>query len=130
MKSFLAIAAAALLVTTAHASHVIGNVAKSGQKVMVTDMFWQGTNCEGVDLTYQLISPPANGTVTQRKARAKLDSAALRISPPARCDGKVLPISFVYYQSKKGFTGTDSFTVRWTSALGEVRERTYTLTVQ
>lgn len=80
-------------------------------------------------MTYQLVTPPTNGTVTQRKAREALNSAKLNISPPARCEGKVIPISYVSYQSKKGFKGSDSFTVRWTSANGEVREKSYKVTV-
>ncbi len=129
MKILGILAATALVASPALASHTISNVAKSGQRILVTDMFWSGSDCAGADMTYQLVSPPSNGTVTQRKAREALNSAKLNISPPARCEGRVIPISYVSYQSKKGYKGTDSFTVRWTSVNGEVRERTYTVTV-
>jgi hypothetical protein len=92
-------------------------------------MFWSGADCAGVDMTFQIVTPPANGTVTQCKAREALRSVKLNISPPARGEGRVIPISYVSYQPKKGFKGSDSFSVRWTSATGEVRERSYTVTV-
>ncbi|MGO4781738.1 hypothetical protein AB4084_40255, partial [Lysobacter sp. 2RAB21] len=83
----------ALLTATvpAAASHAIANSGKSGQRFLVTDMFWNGSDCAGVDMTFALVSPPQNGTVTQRKAREALSSAKLRISPPARCEGRKLP---------------------------------------
>ncbi|MFM9973108.1 MAG: hypothetical protein ACKVON_00870 [Beijerinckiaceae bacterium] len=130
MKFFI-FAFAAAVAAPAIASHTITNTGKSGERILVTDMFWQGPDCAGVAISsYQLVSAPQNGTVTQRSVREKLNSAKLNISPPARCEGKEIPISYVSYQSKKGFKGSDSFTVRWTSATGETREKSYTVTIQ
>lgn len=93
-------------------------------------MFWSGENCEGVDLTFQLVRPPEHGEVAERTSRQRLSSRQLKISPTARCEGHVLPISMVYYRSGPGFRGMDRFTVRWTNrASGEVREKTYTINV-
>jgi hypothetical protein len=130
IKKVALIFAFTMCASAAISSHVINNVAPSGKRVLVTDMFWSGSDCQGADLTYELVSPPTHGTVTQRKAREKLSSANLNINPPARCEGKVIPISYVYYQSKKGFTGADSFTVRWVSVNGDKREKSYNLTVE
>lgn len=131
MRKFGFIVGTMLLASTsAFASHTIANSGKSGQRILVTDMFWSGENCTGVDMTFEIVSPPSNGTVTQRKAREKLNSARLNISPAARCEGSVIPISYVYYQSKKGFKGTDRFTVRWTSATGQIREKSYAVTIE
>ena len=130
MKFFATIAIiGTLAATTSLASHKISDSGKSGQRILVTDMFWGGSDCKGVDMTFELVSPPSNGTVTQRKVREKLNSAKINLSPPHRCEGNVMPISYVSYQSKKGFKGTDKFTVRWTSATGETRERTYSVTI-
>jgi hypothetical protein len=131
MKYKLIILATAMLFSyPALASHTIGNSGKSAQRFLVTDMFWSGSACAGVDISgFQITAPPQNGTVTQRAVKEKLNSAKLNISPPNRCEGQVIPISYVYYQSKKGFKGTDTFSVRWTSAGGDVREKTYTVTV-
>jgi hypothetical protein len=131
MKKSTAISVFLLATYPAIASHTIANSAKSGERVLVTDMFWSGGDCEGVSITsFEIVSPPKNGTVTQRTAKDKLNSARLNISPPHRCEGKAIPISYVFYQSKKGFTGSDSFTVRWLSGRGDTREKSYTVTVQ
>ncbi len=129
MKRFIIFAAIMGAAYPVFASHTITNTGKSGQKILVTDMFWSRDDCDGHDMTYELVTPPQNGNVTQTKSRSKLVSAKLNLSPPHKCEGKNLPISYVYYQSKKGFVGTDTFTVRWVSAHGAQREKSYTVTI-
>ena len=128
--------AAALIVVSAaalQASHVINSTGKAGAKILITDMFWNGDSCSGQDLKFEIVTAPQNGSITQEKVKEALDIKKLKIKE-ATCDGKVLTISYVYYQSKPGFAGKDEFTVRWTSVglpnPGQTREKKYTVTIK
>jgi hypothetical protein len=127
---YSAVACVIITAVPAMASHTINNSAKSGERVLVTDMFWPGTNCAGVEITsFSIVNAPQNGTVTQIATKAKFSSAKYKISPPHSCEGKNLPVSEIYYQSKKGFTGRDFFSVRWVNANGQTRDQNYSLSI-
>ena len=97
-------------------------------------MFWGGKNCGGQDLKFEIVNGPKNGKLIQEKKKENLDVKKLKVTSALTCDGKILTISYVYYQSKTGFKGKDEFTVRWTTvgnpSPGQIREKTYKIDVK
>ena len=106
----------------------------SAPKILITDMFWGGKNCGGQDLKFEIVNGPKNGKLIQEKKKENLDVKKLKVTSALTCDGKILTISYVYYQSKTGFKGKDEFTVRWTTvgnpSPGQIREKTYKIDVK
>jgi hypothetical protein len=120
-----------LMIGAASASHSINSTSKSGQRVLITDMFWPGTACAGVEISsFSVVNNAQNGIVTQVYSKGKFSSSKYKINPPHSCEGKNIPVSEVYYQSKKDFKGRDFFSVRWVNANGQTRDQNYSISVE
>ena len=71
----------------------------------------------------RVINPAANGTITLRKARIRTNSVA-------RCPNAELSALVVFYRSKPGYSGTDSFTLEVSGESGVSSLQKYDVKVE
>ncbi len=82
----------------------------SGVKTRITTHSSIDNACNARHLTARLTKAPANGTVTFRTERDIIPARnGAGREQPAACVGKSVMGIAVYYQSKQGFVGEDSF---------------------
>jgi hypothetical protein len=93
----------------------ISKSARSGETVRVSH-HWE---TDGSAVSIKVIKQPSNGSVSTRAATEKIPVRPGEIPKSTR-------VTSVYYKSKKGFVGEDSFTYVRTSARVS---GTYTITV-
>ena len=90
--------------------------AQSGQKALVTRHMSYGSQCKPSRIDIQILSNPANGTVTAEPTDIVVPPVTARGGKqPSECVGKTMPGVVIFYQSRPGFVGQDSFTYRRTA---------------
>ena len=103
--------------------------AKSGQETKLGEHMRVGKDCgppavAGQEFT--VVKQPANGSITTRQATAELKNAT---GPNEKCKGKSFPAVQVYYKSKDGWKGSDSFSYKFGPAASKPQEQTVNVTV-
>ena len=84
--------------------------APAGKTVWVdTYMGWKD-NCSPQLVNIDIVSPPKHGTVTPKPKNEVIRHA--RIGQASTCNGRTVKGLGVYYKSKSGYRGADSFAVR------------------
>ena len=66
--------------------------------------------CQATPVAIKIVAPPANGTVTTEPKSIVIPSESDRgLKQQSPCVGKTVEGVAIYYQSKPGFVGQDSF---------------------
>ena len=91
--------------------------AQSGVETMVKTFHGKGDRGIG-DHQFKVVQPPANG------------AARVAISNVSTGTGKSIRIAQVFYKSKPGFVGTDSFTLQTTNRDGSAQNITLSVNVR
>ena len=106
----------------------------SGSKSQITTHLRTDNQCNAVPVVIEILAKAANGTVTVEPKDLVIRPVTPRGGEQgSKCVGKTVAGVAVFYQSKPGFTGQDSFRYRRTSesrgdrATGEI---SYTVTVK
>ena len=82
----------------------------SGAKTQIATHFRFNNQCVASEVEIVVLGVPANGTVTYEPKDLVVQAQTPRGGQqPAQCVGKTVPGVAVFYQSKGGFVGTDSF---------------------
>ena len=85
-------------------------IVDSGAKTQVATHFRFDSQCVASPVEIVVVGAPANGTVTYEPKDLVVQPQTPRGGQqPAQCVGKTVPGVAVFYQSKRGFVGTDSF---------------------
>ena len=81
---------------------------ESGVKTEIATHSRYDSRCQSNPVNIRIVAQPANGTVTaeQKEIVVANDKA---VPQSSQCMGKTVQGVAVYYQSKPGFTGQDSF---------------------
>jgi hypothetical protein len=126
-------AALAALVTPTFAWAETATVT-SATKSQITTHFRSDNQCNAIPVVIEILAKPANGTVTVEPKDIVIRPTTPRGGEQqSKCVGKTVKGVAVFYQSKPGFTGQDSFRYRRTSesrgdrSSGEIN---YTVTVK
>jgi hypothetical protein len=106
----------------------------SGTRSQITTHFRSDNQCKAIPVVIELLAKPANGTVNVEPKDVVIRPVTPRGGEqPSPCVGKTVAGVAVFYQSKPGFTGRDSFRYRRTSESRGDRssgEISYTVTVK
>jgi hypothetical protein len=106
----------------------------SGAKSQITTHMRADNNCNAVPVVIELLDKPANGMFTVEPKDVVIRAVTPRGGEqPSKCVGKTVAGVAVFYQSKPGFTGQDTFRYRRTSESRGDRssgEISYTVTVK
>jgi hypothetical protein len=106
----------------------------SGTKSQITTHMRFDNQCNAIPVVIEILAKPANGTVTTESKDIVVRAATPRGGEqPSKCVGKTVGGVAIFYQSKAGFTGQDSFRYRRTSESRGDRssgEISYTVTVK
>ncbi len=87
--------------------------ARSGLKTQIATHMSYDRQCKPYRVVVNLLSQPANGTVTVEAKNIVVPPETPRGGTQTRrCVGKTMPGLAVFYQSRLGFVGQDSFTYR------------------
>ena len=124
----------ALLVTPTSVWAESASVA-SGVKSQITTHMSTDSQCNPLRVVIETLAAPANGTLSSEPKNLVVQAATPRGGQqPSKCVGKSVTGVAIFYQSKPGFVGQDSFRYRRStpdkpgdSAAGEIR---YTVTVK
>jgi hypothetical protein len=82
----------------------------SGVKTEITTHMRYDSHCQANNVAIKIVAAPANGTVTTETKPIVVPPQSDRGMPQqAPCVGKTMEGVAVYYQSKPGFVGQDSF---------------------
>jgi hypothetical protein len=82
----------------------------SGAKTQVATHFRFDSRCEPSPVEIIVVGVPANGTVTSEPKDLVVQAQTPRGGQqPVQCVGKTVPGVAIFYQSQRGFVGTDSF---------------------
>ena len=108
MRTIILFAAAAVFVP-ALAAEDSATVA-SGEKSELTTHMRYDMRCQATPVAIKIVAPPANGTVTTEPKSIVVPSESDRgLKQQSPCVGKTVEGVAIYYQSKPGFVGQDSF---------------------
>jgi hypothetical protein len=106
----------------------------SGTKSQITTHMRADNQCNSVPVVIEILAKPANGAVAVEPKDVVIQPVTSRGGEqPSKCVGKTVKGVAVFYQSKPGFAGQDSFRYRRTSEIGRDRasgEISYTVTVK
>lgn len=83
---------------------------QAGKSVWVDSYMGWNDNCTPRTINIDVIRPPRHGTVTPRPKNEVIRQAS--IGQARTCAGKTVKGLGVYYKSKSGYSGADSFAVR------------------
>jgi flagellar biosynthesis/type III secretory pathway ATPase len=82
----------------------------SGEKSEITTHMRYDRQCQASRVAIKILAAPANGTVTAEPKSVIIPAQTDRSVPQQpHCVGKTVDAIAVYYQSKPGFVGQDSF---------------------
>ena len=82
----------------------------SGVKTRITTHARFDSQCKARPVEIRVTTPPANGTLTsQPEDYVVREENGRGEGQPNQCVGKRIPGVAVYYQSKRGFAGSDTF---------------------
>ena len=82
---------------------------QSGVKTEITTHSRYDSRCEASPVNIRIVTQPANGTVTAEPKDMVVKQTDNAVPQSSSCIGKTIRGVAVYYQSKPGFTGQDSF---------------------
>ena len=107
----------------------------SGVKSQITTHMSTDGQCNPLRVVIETLAAPANGTLSSEPKNLVVQAATPRGGQqPSKCVGKTVTGVAIFYQSKPGFVGQDSFRYRRSTpdkpgdpAAGEIR---YTVTVK
>ena len=107
----------------------------SGVKSQITTHMSTDSQCNPLRVVIETLAAPANGTLSSEPKNLVVRAATPRGGQqPSKCVGKTVAGVAIFYQSKPGFVGQDSFRYRRSTpdrhgdpAAGEIR---YTVTVK
>ena len=107
----------------------------SGVKSQITTHLSTDSRCNSLRVVIETLTAPANGTLTSEPKDLVVQAVTPRGGQqPSKCVGKTVMGVAIFYQSKPGFVGQDSFRYRRSTpdrlgdpAAGEIR---YTVTVK
>jgi hypothetical protein len=107
----------------------------SGVKSQITTHMSTDSQCNPLRVVIETLAAPANGTLSSEPKSLVVRAATPRGGQqPSKCVGKTVTGVAIFYQSKPGFVGQDSFRYRRSTpdrpgdpAAGEIR---YTVTVK
>jgi hypothetical protein len=102
------LAAAASVLVPALASADTATV-ESGVKAEITTHMRYDSRCQSTRVTIRIVAAPANGTVTSEPKTIVVPASDRGMQQQSPCVGKTMEGVAVYYQSKPGFVGQDSF---------------------
>jgi hypothetical protein len=106
-KIVLCAAVGALIPTLASADSA---TVESGVKSEITTHMRYDSQCQPTRVSIRVTAAPANGMVTVESKRIVVPAEADRgFQQQAPCVGKTMDGVAVYYQSKPGFVGQDTF---------------------
>lgn len=103
-------AAVALCQTPAQAQQQFNRsiTAASGTSQEASRHFRFDASCKGYPVSIRITQQPKNGTLKTSRQSVALQNSQVNSSSGA-CVGKAVPFTIVTYVSKKGFSGSDSF---------------------
>jgi hypothetical protein len=81
----------------------------SGVKSEITTHMRYDTRCQANRVAIKILDAPANGTVTVEPKSIVVPPEDRGVRQQSPCVGKTMEGVAVYYQSKPGFVGQDSF---------------------
>jgi len=81
----------------------------SGAKTQITTHFRIDSQCRPSRVEIKVLAAPANGAVTSEPKDVVVPAANKKGKQPTQCVGKSVAGIAVFYQSKAGFKGKDSF---------------------
>jgi len=107
----------------------------SGVKSQITTHMSTDPQCNPLRVVIETLAAPANGTLTSEPKNIVIPAVTPRAGQqPSKCVGKTVAGVAIFYQSKPGFVGQDSFRYRRSTpdrpgdrAAGEIG---YTITVK
>lgn len=91
-------------------------VVPSGKKTQITRHSRFDAECRSNRVEIKLLQAARNGTVTSEPIDYVVPAELRGVKQPAQCVGKTIKGVAVFYQSKPGFTGNDSFRYSRTNA--------------
>ena len=101
--------------------------AKSGRYQKIDAYYGWNNDCSHKLIDVQIVQKPKNGSVEPRVVTERIRSDAA-IGTSGKCAGKRTKAVAVYYKSKSGYRGIDSFRVRM-SVGGQSKYFNYTVRV-
>lgn len=103
--------AAAIAATPALArTQTYSKSASAGKSKKIDSYFGWKNDCSFETIDVKIVKPPKSGSVTPRVEMSRISAAQL--GSAGKCLGKPTRALSVYYRSKAGFKGQDSFSVR------------------
>jgi len=85
-------------------------IVPSGKKTQITIHSRFDAACHAARVTITVLKPPANGTVTTEPQDYVVPARNRNgVAQYAQCVGKAMRGVAIFYESKPGFVGTDSF---------------------
>jgi hypothetical protein len=85
----------------------------SGVKSQITTHMRYDNQCKPSRVVIKVLAAPANGSVTSEPKGIVVQAQSARgVQQSSQCIGKTVPGVAIYYQSKPGFVGQDSFRYR------------------
>jgi hypothetical protein len=90
-------------------------MARSGEPVRVAYYFTVSTDCKISSLPVSVAAAPAHGVAVVKESKLKTKRAK-------RCGEIEGPTNVLYYKSKVGYTGDDTFTYKVTDSSGKSQE--------
>ena len=115
---FLALGVAANLTSFAVAAQTTvysRAMARSGEPVRVAYYFTVSGDCKISSLPVSVAAAPAHGIAVVKESKVKTKRAK-------RCGELEGPTNVLYYRSKVGYTGDDTFTYKVTDSSGKAQE--------
>jgi hypothetical protein len=120
--------AAALAIPAAGSAATLQKSAPSGKSAKIDEYTGWNNDCSFLTINVNVSSPPSHGAVTSRVARGRITNAA--VGSAGSCFGKPTRVLQVYYRSRAGYRGTDTFSVDM-SVRGQPTKRfTYAVSVR
>jgi hypothetical protein len=102
---------AAVLALTPALGWALTATARSGAKTQITTHFRVDGQCNPSRVEITVLTAPANGTVTSEQTDIVVPAKNGK-GEVQKCAGKAVAGVAVFYQSKPGFSGMDSFRYR------------------
>ncbi len=83
--------------------------ARSGKSTRIKGFTSWNANCSYKPVRMDIVKPPKHGKVKPRLETSRIGTI---LSGSAKCKGRKIKKVMLYYKSKRGYKGRDSFTVR------------------
>ena len=99
-----------LMAPFANAAKTYSKVAKSGKSAKIDTFMGWNDDCSFQTLDISISKRPAHGKASPKVVRSRISQA--QVGSAGKCIGKPIRGLAIYYRSKRGYRGSDRFTVR------------------